>query len=108
MGFAVAQPAEFSLVPVIGGEQRLTEVNGLVETARYAGMTAGPLMGGVLAGLGGTEVAMLVNAGSFGVVALAALALRARRQPHPRRPEGAPTAPATASSTCSATARSGS
>ena len=38
VGFAVAQPAEFSLVPVIGGETaRLTEVNGLVETARYGG-----------------------------------------------------------------------
>jgi len=38
VGFAVAQPAEFSLGPVIGGETaRLIEVNGLVETARYGG-----------------------------------------------------------------------
>jgi MFS family permease len=80
-GFAFAQPAEFSLVPVVAGGERLTEVNGLVETARYAGMTAGPLIGGVLAGFGGTEVAMLVNAASFGVVALAALLLTARRPP---------------------------
>lgn len=80
-GFAFAQPAEFSLVPVVAGRERLTEVNGLVETARYAGMTAGPLIGGVLAGFGGTEVAMLVNAASFGVVALAALILTARRPP---------------------------
>jgi MFS family permease len=87
-GFAFAQPAEFSLVPVVAGGERLTEVNGLVETARYAGMTAGPLLGGVLAGLGGTEVAMLVNAGSFGVVALAALLLTARRHPV-AVPEGA-------------------
>ena len=61
-GFAFAQPAEFSLVPVVAGGRRLTEVNGLVETARYSGMTAGPLLGGVLAGVGGTEAAMLVNA----------------------------------------------
>src|SRR5215211_4412263 len=74
-GFAFAQPAEFSLVPVVAGGERLTEVNGLVETARYAGMTAGPLIGGVLAGFGGTRVAMLVNAATFGVVALAALRL---------------------------------
>jgi MFS family permease len=73
---------------VVAGGERLTEVNGLVETARYAGMTAGPLLGGVLAGFGGTEVAMLVNAGSFGVVALAALTLTARRPPAVR-PEGA-------------------
>jgi predicted MFS family arabinose efflux permease len=57
VGFAIAQPAEFSLVPVIGGEGRLTEINGLVESARYAGATLGPLLGGVLAGLGGIKVA---------------------------------------------------
>jgi MFS family permease len=80
-GFAFAQPAEFSLVPVVAGGERLTEVNGLVETARYTGMTAGPPIGGLLAGFGGTEIAMLVNAASFGVVALAALLLTARRPP---------------------------
>src|SRR5688500_5594443 len=57
VGFAFAQPAEFALVPVIGGGERLTEINGLVETARYAGLTLGPLIGGVLAGFGGTDVA---------------------------------------------------
>jgi MFS family permease len=83
VGFAFAQPAEFALVPEIGGRERLTDINGYVESARYAGMTAGPVLGGVLAGLGGTEVAMFVNAGSFAVVAAAALLLRARRHPHP-------------------------
>ena len=42
-GVALAQPAEFALVPVAAGEDRVAEANGLVETARYAGMTAGPL-----------------------------------------------------------------
>jgi MFS family permease len=83
VGFAFAQPAEFALVPEIGGRERLTDINGYVESARYAGMTAGPLIGGVLAGLGGAEVAMFVNAGSFAVVAAAALLLRARRHPQP-------------------------
>ena len=80
IGFSAAQPAEFSLVPVIGGAGRLTEINGLVETARYTGATAGPLLGGLLAGLGGTRAAMFVNAASFLVVALAGLALEARRR----------------------------
>jgi MFS family permease len=80
VGFSVAQPAEFALVPVIGRE-RLTEVNGYVETARYAGLTAGPLVGGALAAAGGIEVAMLVNAFTFAVVAFAAALLRARRPP---------------------------
>jgi MFS family permease len=52
-GFAFAQPAEFALVPVVARGQELTRVNGLVETARYSGMALGPLLGGVLAGLGG-------------------------------------------------------
>jgi MFS family permease len=83
VGFAIAQPAEFSLVPVIAEEEPLAHVNGLIETARYAGATLGPLAGGVLAGVGGTRPAMFVNAGSFLVVALAGLALRARRRAEP-------------------------
>jgi MFS family permease len=78
-GFAVAQPAEFALVPVIGGGA----LNGPVEAARYVGMTAGPVLGGVLAATGGTQAAVLVDAASFALVALAAALLRARREPHP-------------------------
>ena len=81
VGFAFAQPAEFALVPVIAGERELTRVNGYVESARYAGMTAGPVLGGVLVGVGGIEIAMFINAGTFAVVALAAVRLRARRPP---------------------------
>jgi MFS family permease len=77
-GFALAQPAEFALVPVIGGS-----LNGPVEAARYFGMTAGPVLGGVLAAAGGTRAAVLVDAASFALVALAAGLLRARREPHP-------------------------
>ena len=86
-GFAFAQPAEFSLVPVVARGHELTRVNGLVETARYSGMALGPLLGGVLAGLGGTDVAMFVNAGTFAVLAAAALLLHARRHPE-AVPEG--------------------
>jgi MFS family permease len=81
VGFAVAQPAEFALVPAIAGKRRLAAVNGQVETARYLGMTAGPLIGGGLAAAGGTTVAMLVNATTFACVALAAVLLRTRREP---------------------------
>jgi MFS family permease len=78
VGFAIAQPAEFALVPVIG-----SDLNGPVEAARYVGMTVGPVAGGVLAATGGVEVALLVDAASFALVALAAALLRARREPHP-------------------------
>jgi len=80
IGFSIAQPAEFALVPVIG-RGRLTQVNGYVEAARYAGMTAGPLIGGSLAAVGGTEVALAVNAATFAVVAIAGTLLRTRRAP---------------------------
>jgi MFS family permease len=83
VGFAVSQAAEFALVPAVARGARIQEVNGHVETARYVGFTAGPLLGGALTAAGGTEIAMLVNAATFLAVALAALALRARRPPAP-------------------------
>lgn len=81
VGYALAQPAEFSLVPVVAGESQLSEANGYVETARYTGLTLGPLVGGALAATGGMSTAMVVNAVTFAAVAVAALAIRAQRKP---------------------------
>jgi MFS family permease len=78
-GAALAQPAEFALVPVAAGEHRLSEVNGLVESVRYAGMTLGPLAGGALASH--VELALALDAATFAAVALAAALLHARRRP---------------------------
>ncbi len=83
VGFSVAQPAEFALVPLVASGRRLTEVNGYIETARYAGILLGPVLGGLLAGAGGTEVAMVVNGATFVAVAVAATALTVRRPPRP-------------------------
>ena len=80
-GLAVVAPAEFSLIPVAAGEQRVAAANGRVEAARYLGMTAGPVLGGLLASHGAFHAAVLLNAGSFGAVALAGVALRSRRRP---------------------------
>ena len=80
-GAAIAAPAEFALIPAAAGEKRVAAANGHVETARYVGMTAGPLIGGVLAGAGLARVALLVNALSFLAVVAVALSLRARRDP---------------------------
>ena len=79
IGYALAQPAEFALVPAVAGEAQLDKANGWVETARYTGFTLGPLLGGVLAAAGGMKVALIVNAVSFVAVALAAWLIRARR-----------------------------
>ena len=87
IGFAVAQPAEFAMVPRVAGEDAVQVANGHVETARYLGWLLGPLLGSVLAASGGTRAALLVNAVTFAAVAGAAYALRARREPE-RSPEG--------------------
>jgi MFS family permease len=81
VGVAVAQPAEFALAPAVAGSGGVAAANGRIEAARYIGFTLGPVLGGVLAAAGGTRIALLVNAGSFLAVALAAQLLRARREP---------------------------
>ena len=81
IGVAISQPAEFALVPAAVGEQRIAEANGMVESARYVGMTAGPLVGGVLAAAGMLEAALIIDAATFAAVAAAAAAMRARRHP---------------------------
>ncbi len=75
---AVSQPAEFALIPTVVTESRLTIANAHVETARFAGFAAGPLLGGILAGLGGTRLPLLVDAASFIVIAGAVVLVRQR------------------------------
>ena len=75
---AVSQPAEFALIPAVVPAERLGIANAHVETARFAGFAAGPVLGGVLAGVGGTRLPLLVDAASFVVIALAVVALRRR------------------------------
>jgi MFS family permease len=82
-GAAVAGPAEAALVPAVSGE--LIKANGWIETARYAGFTAGPLLAGVLIAAGGTRLGLAANAASFLAVALGAALLRTRRVPSPVR-----------------------
>ena len=87
VGFALAQPSEFALVPAVAGEARLAVANGRVETARYIGFAVGPLAGGALAAAGGMRAAMLVNAFTFLIVAAAAAVVRAPRSERSREAE---------------------
>jgi MFS family permease len=70
--FAVSQPAEFALVPLLAGERGIRAANGHVETVRYLGYAVGPLLGGVLFAVGGLGLAMVVDAATFAAVAAAA------------------------------------
>ena len=78
---AFSSPAEFALTGAVASGERLKILNGHVETARYMGMTIGPIMGGALAGAGGIEIALALNALTFAAVAAAAWMLTVRRQP---------------------------
>jgi MFS family permease len=86
-GHAIAQTAEFALVPSIASGPGLARLNGAVETARYVGMTLGPLVGGALAAVGEHELALAGNAVSFLAVAAAVHRLSVRRHPRERRHE---------------------
>jgi predicted MFS family arabinose efflux permease len=77
--FALISPAEFSLVPPLAGK-RIQAANGHIETSRYIGFGIGPLLGALLFSIGGLELAMLADAATFAMVALAALTLRVRRR----------------------------
>lgn len=85
-GVALSAPAEFALLPVAAGEERVAQANGCVESARYLGMTAGPVLGGLLAAAGRFDVAVAVDLASFLLVALGAWRLRVRRAPERARP----------------------
>src|SRR5262249_42618446 len=82
LGVALSQPAEFALVPAAAGPNiGAATANGLMETARSVGFTAGPLVGGALGAAGFLWLALALNALSFVFVAAAATVLRARRRP---------------------------
>jgi Na+/melibiose symporter-like transporter len=80
-GAAVAGPAEASLVPATVDAHQLTKANGWVETARYTGFTAGPILAGLLTAAGGTKLGLAANAASFLAVAIGAAAMQSRRIP---------------------------
>jgi hypothetical protein len=81
LALAIAQPAEFALVPRLAGRDRVQEANGRIETARFVGYGLGPVLGALLFSLGGPELAMALDGATFAAVAVAALALRVRRPP---------------------------
>jgi MFS family permease len=81
-GVAVSQPAEFALVPAAAGpETDAARANGLMESTRSIGFTAGPVVGGALGAAGLVRLALALNALSFLIVAGAALLIGARRRP---------------------------
>ena len=86
-GIAIAQAAEFALVPTVAGSRSLQAANGIVETSRALGFAFGPVCGSLLVVLGGTAAAMLVDAVTFVGVGAAGLSLAVRRRSQPSEHE---------------------
>ena len=88
---SVASPAVFAIMPRAVEEEDLTEANANMETARYFGMVAGPIIaGGLAAATGNSDAALLVDAITFLVVTSAAASLSIRRPPEPVGEGGRP------------------
>jgi MFS family permease len=79
-GLAIEAPALFALLPRVVGEELAPRASGVLEAARYAGLTIGLLSGGVLTGALGSGATMLVDVGTFVLGAVTALSLRTRRR----------------------------
>lgn len=80
-GFAIESPALFALIPRIVGEEQAPRAYAWFDGVKYAAFTGGVLLGGVLTGAFGSSMAMLIDAGTFALTAVAALALHVRRAP---------------------------
>lgn len=78
---AIANPAMYTLVPAVVGDDEATPGNAFLETARYAGMIAGPVLAGILSSGGHSKIAMTVDAATFVVIMVGALLMHTRRRP---------------------------
>jgi len=76
-GFADAffMPALQALVPQVAPEEDLTSANALNSLSMQLGRVAGPALGGLLIGFGGTNLAFGINTASFFIAGLSLLPL---------------------------------
>ena len=63
-------PASAAAIPNVAGEENITWANSLLATGRYAGLTLGPLIGGIVVAAVGPSWAFAINAVSYGVSVL--------------------------------------
>ena len=83
-GLTVERPALFALIPRIVGEDQAPRAYAWFEAVKYATITLGFVLGGVLTGAFGSGTALIVDAGDVRGHGAVALALRTRRTPAPR------------------------
>ena len=76
---AAAGPGWQALVPSIVGEDDVPKAFGLLQSLNFLAAVAGPAVAGLLVVTGGSSAALLVDAGTFAVLAVAAAMVRTRR-----------------------------
>src|SRR5688572_14738085 len=81
LGVAITQPGLLVLVPRVAGEEHTIQANALLEMARWGGTPLGALLGGTLTAAYGARLSLLLDSGTFVVVALAVLFLSVSRPP---------------------------
>lgn len=82
--YAAVRPSTNALVPAIVGEGETARGYARLALGQSFGWIVGPVAGGVLAGAFGTRTALLVDAGTFVLLAGASFLIRTRRRPSPR------------------------
>ncbi|WP_035125747.1 MFS transporter [Conexibacter woesei] len=83
---AAVRPATNALIPAIAGEAEATRGFARLALAMSFGFVFGPALGGVLTAAFGATTALLIDAGTFLVLAVLCLGLRTRRVPAPVDP----------------------
>jgi MFS family permease len=78
---AAVRPATNALIPAIAGEAAATRGFARIALGQSFGFVIGPALGGVLTGAFGATTALLIDAGTFVVLALLCLGVRTRRVP---------------------------
>lgn len=82
-GAAVTSPTVAALIPRVTGEHRATAAYGWYSSITQAGFLVGFAVSGILVELTSVGTALLLDAASFVVMAVAVLALRTERIPEP-------------------------
>ncbi|HZA27895.1 MAG TPA: MFS transporter [Actinomycetota bacterium] len=81
LGVAVTQPGLLVLIPRVAPEGQTIQANALLEIARWGGIPLGALLGGAFTAAMGARSTLLIDAGTFLVVAVAVLFLSVSRPP---------------------------
>ena len=79
----VVRPATSSLVPTIAGGEHTARGYARIAAGQGLGWIVGPALGGILTAAVGAHGALLIDAGTFVVLAAACLGIQARRPPRP-------------------------